>query len=60
MCTRIALSNVATYEIIISISLLFVSVFGVGYIAAKMYRVGVLLYGTPPKLGAIIKAMRKA
>ena len=60
MFTRIALSDVAVHEIIISISILFVSVFGVGYIASKMYRVGVLLYGTPPKLGAIIKAMKKA
>ncbi len=60
MFTRIALSDVAVYEIVISISILFASVFGIGYIAAKMYRVGVLLYGTPPKLGAIIKAMKKA
>jgi len=29
-------------------------------LAAKIYRVGVLLYGTTPKLGAILKAIRKA
>ena len=60
MFMRIALSNVPIYEIIISIALLVVSVFGIGFISAKIYRVGVLLYGTPPKIGAIIKAMRKA
>jgi ABC-2 type transport system permease protein len=60
MFTRIALSTVPLYEIIISIALLVASVFGIGFISAKIYRVGVLLYGTPPKIGAIIKAMRKA
>lgn len=60
MFTRIALSTVPMHEIVISIALLFASVFGIGYISAKIYRVGVLLYGTPPKIGAIIKAMRKA
>ena len=32
----------------------------VGMLAAKIYRMGVLLYGTPPKLGALLKALRKA
>lgn len=60
MFTRIALSTVPLYEIVISIALLVASVFGIGFVSAKIYRVGVLLYGTPPKIGAIIKAMRKA
>ncbi len=60
MFTRIAMSSVPLYEILISIVILIASVFGVGVLSAKIYRVGVLLYGTPPKLGAIIKAVRKA
>ncbi len=60
MFTRIAMSTVPIYEIIISIALLIASVVGVGVISAKIYRIGVLLYGTPPKLGAILKAIRKA
>jgi ABC-2 type transport system permease protein len=32
----------------------------VGVLAAKIYRVGVLMYGTPPKIGALIKAMIKS
>lgn len=60
MFTRIAMSEVPWYEIAASIAILVVSVVGVGYISAKIYRVGVLLYGTPPKMGAIIKAIRKA
>ncbi len=60
MFTRIALSVVPTYEIVISIAILVVSVFGIGWLSAKIYRVGVLLYGTPPKPKAIFEAMRKA
>lgn len=48
------------YEIVISIAILIGSTIGVGVIAAKIYRVGVLLYGTTPKIGAIIKAVWKA
>ncbi len=60
MFTRIAMSTVAWYEIVISIVILAGSVIGVGVLSAKIYRVGVLLYGTTPRLGAIFKAIRKA
>ena len=60
MFTRIAMSSVPLYEIIISIGILIASVVGVGVVSAKIYRVGVVLYGTPPKLSAIIKAVKKS
>ena len=60
MFTRICMSTVPLYEILISIAILIGSTIGVGYVAAKIYRVGVLLYGTTPKLGAILKAVWKA
>lgn len=59
MFTRICMSEVAWYEIAVSIAVLIGSTVGVGFIAAKIYRVGVLLYGTTPKIGAIFKAIRK-
>lgn len=60
MFTRIAMSTVPFYEILLSIVILIVSVFGVGILSAKIYRVGVLLYGTTPKIGSILKALKKA
>ena len=60
MFTRICMSTVPLYEILISIAILIGSTIGVGYVAAKIYRVGVLLYGTTPKIGAILKAVWKA
>lgn len=60
MFTRIAMSTVPWYEIAISIGILVVSTFGIGILSAKIYRVGVLMYGTSPKIGNIIKAVLKA
>ena len=60
MFTRIAMSTVPLYEIIISIAILIASTVGIGVLSAKIYRVGVLLYGTPPKITAILKTVWKA
>lgn len=60
MFTRIAMSTVAWYEIAVSIAILVGSTVGVGFVAAKIYRVGVLLYGTTPKLGHVLKMVWKA
>ena len=60
MFTRICMSTVPMYEILISIAILIGSTVGIGFLAAKIYRVGVLMYGTTPKIGAIIKAVWKA
>lgn len=60
MFTRICMSTVAWYEIAISIAILIGSTVGIGFISAKIYRVGVLLYGTTPKIGSIIKTVWKA
>lgn len=60
MFTRIAMGSVAWYEITASIVILIGSTIGIGVLSAKIYRVGVLLYGTPPKLPSIIKAVWKA
>ncbi len=60
MFTRIALSDVPVLEIIISVAILAVSIVGVGIVSAKIYRMGVLLYGKPPKIKEIIKMLRNS
>ena len=60
MFTRIAMSTVPFHEILISIGILIGSTAGVGVLAAKIYRVGVLMYGTPPKIGTLLKVMLKS
>ena len=59
MFTRIAMSEVPGLEILLSVALLILATVLIGYIAAKIYRVGVLMYGTRPTLGKIIKAIRE-
>ena len=59
MFTRICMSSVAWYEIAASIAILVGSTVGIGVLSAKIYRVGVLLYGTPPKFSAILKTVFK-
>lgn len=60
MFTRIAMSTVPVYEIVLSIGVLILSVAVVGVVSAKIYRAGVLLYGTKPKFGSLFRAMKKA
>ena len=60
MFTRIAMTAVPLYQIIISIIILIASVIGIGVVSAKIYRVGVLLYGNAPKPAAIIRSIWKA
>lgn len=60
MFARIAMSHVPVWEIALSIAILTVSVVGVGVLSAKIYRVGVLLYGTRPKPRELLKALRNA
>jgi len=59
MFTRIAMSEVPGLEILLSVAFLILATILIGYIAAKVYRVGVLMYGTKPTLGKIIKAIRE-
>lgn len=60
MFTRLAMSTVSVYEIAASIIILIISAVGVGVISAKIYRVGVLLYGSKIKMRTVWKAIKKA
>ena len=59
MFTRICMSTVPWYEIFASIVILIGSTVGIGVLSAKIYRTGVLLYGTPAKISTILKTVFK-
>jgi ABC-2 type transport system permease protein len=59
MFTRIAMSVVPWYSVVISIALLIASTFGIGVLSARIYRVGVLMYGNPPKPIALLRMIKK-
>lgn len=58
MFARITMGEVAGYEIILSIGILVATVFMLGYLAALIYRAGVLMYGKPPKLSQLFKLLK--
>ncbi len=60
MFARIAMGSVSTGEIALSIAILVVSTVLIGVLAAKIYRAGVLMYGTRPKLRTIWHSIRQA
>ena len=58
MFVRIGMGTVAMWEIVVSAVILFASIFGVGWLAAKIYRMGTLRYGNPIKLSTALKNMK--
>ena len=59
MFARISMGTATTLEAIISIIVLVLSIVGVGYLAVAVYRVGILMYGKPPKFNEIARALKK-
>ena len=57
MFARIAMSVVPMGEVAASVIILIVSAVLIGVLSAKIYRAGVLIYGTRPKAGALIKTV---
>jgi ABC-2 type transport system permease protein len=58
MLVRIAVSQVAAWEIAMTIALMLVAIFVCTWIAARIYRFGVLMYGQRPGLGQLARLVR--
>lgn len=58
MFLRIGLGDPALWEVGLSIAILIVSIGFFGWLSAKIYRVGVLMYGKRPSLKEVRKAMK--
>lgn len=59
MFARIAMSTVKPLHIAISIAILIVSNIAIGYLAVLIYRMGILMYGKPPKITQVLKQLKK-
>jgi ABC-2 type transport system permease protein len=57
MLLRIGVGDVALWEIAVSLVLLLASILFFGWLAAKIYRTGVLMYGKRPTIKELRKAM---
>jgi ABC-2 type transport system permease protein len=58
MFTRISTSDVPAWQIAVSIGGSLLAIWGLTILAGKLYRVGVLMYGKPPKPSEIWRALR--
>ncbi len=57
---RLGTSEIPVWELLLSISLLIVGIIGGLWLAAKAFRVFLLMYGKTPKLSEIIRSLRQA
>ncbi len=55
---RVGLSDPAWWEGVIALGILIVSILVLGWLSAKIYRTGVLMYGKRPSVKELIKAMK--
>ena len=60
MIVRIASTNVPAWQIITSVVLIIITFLGCVWMASKIYRVGILMYGKKPKLSDLIKWIKLA
>lgn len=58
MFIRIAMGTVATWEIVVSAVILYVSVVAMGFVGAKIFRNSTLRYGNPIKLTNALRGLR--
>ncbi|MEC0240813.1 ABC transporter permease [Paenibacillus dokdonensis] len=58
MLVRIGMGEVPVWQILISLALLIVAILVFGWLSAKIYRTGVLMYGKRPSLKELRKAMK--
>lgn len=58
MLVRIGLGDIAVWEIAVSLTILVISILVFGWLSAKIYRTGVLLYGKRPSFKELRKAMK--
>ncbi|MEE3467610.1 MAG: ABC transporter permease [Eubacterium sp.] len=60
MFTRVAMGAIPVYEIAISVVILILSTIGIGVLAARIYRAGVLHYGKAPKFTEILAKAKRS
>jgi ABC-2 type transport system permease protein len=58
MLVRLALGTVAWWEVVVTVALMLVTISTCAWFAARLYRLGVLMYGQRPSLRQLVKLVR--
>ncbi len=59
LLVRASMTDLSLFEILGAIGTLLITSIIIGYIAALIYKTGVLLYGKPPKISELFKLLKK-
>ena len=59
MFVRIAMTDVSALEITVSVLIMLVTILGTGWISSRIYRVGVLMYGKPPRIKELVNILKQ-
>jgi ABC-2 type transport system permease protein len=58
MYLRISLASPAAWEVALSIVLMVATIYGILWVASRIYRVGILMYGKRPSLPEIMRWLK--
>ena len=58
MFSRIVVSSVPLWQIALSLAINLAAIYAFAVLGGKIYRIGMLLYGRPPKISQLIRALR--
>ncbi len=58
MFFRVTLSPVPAWQVVLSVVIMLISIVAMAWLAGKIYRVGILMYGKKPTVSEILKWMR--
>ena len=58
MLMRIPFGEIAWWEIVLSMALLYISIIGIAILASKIYRIGILMYGKKTNWKELYKWLR--
>ena len=60
MFVRICMTDVPGWSLALSVALMLLTIYATGSLSSRIYRLGVLMYGKPPRLAELVRLMRQA
>ena len=60
MFARMVVSSVPLWQVLLSFAINIAAIWGISVLGGKIYRIGMLLYGRPPRLTQIVHLLRSA
>ena len=60
MFVRICMTDVPGWSLALSVALMLLTIYATGSLSSRIYRLGVRMYGKPPRLAELVRLMRQA